>query len=83
MIEESTTYFLDLSYPTNIVSVISNTEKGNFIVLAEVRLGQRLYQIKKYYPTANKYVKILEISILKQEDIDEDDKGGYNEKENN
>ncbi|CAG8800591.1 24235_t:CDS:2, partial [Cetraspora pellucida] len=52
--------------PTNTVPVAPNAKEGNPIVLAEVQSKQRLYQIKKHYPIANKYVKILEIRALRQ-----------------
>ncbi|CAG8746114.1 20736_t:CDS:1, partial [Racocetra persica] len=53
-------------YSTNVVPVAPNAGGGNSIVLAGVRSGQRLHQIKKHYLTTNKYVKMLEISVLKQ-----------------
>ncbi|KAF0471686.1 hypothetical protein F8M41_025141 [Gigaspora margarita] len=53
-------------HPTNIAPNAPNTNARNLIVLAEVQSGQRLYWIRKYYPTANKYVKMLKIGTLKQ-----------------
>ncbi|CAG8705063.1 29071_t:CDS:2, partial [Racocetra persica] len=52
--------------PTNAVLVAPNTGGGIPIILAGIRSGQRLWWIKKYYPTANKYVKMLEIRALRQ-----------------
>ncbi|CAG8826924.1 32863_t:CDS:2, partial [Racocetra persica] len=52
--------------PTNAVPVAPNAGRGVPIILAEIRSGQRLSWIKKHYPTANKYVKMLEIGALRQ-----------------
>ncbi|PKY54615.1 hypothetical protein RhiirA4_501868, partial [Rhizophagus irregularis] len=52
--------------PTNAVPVAVNAGGGIPVILAEIRAGQRLHRIKKHYPTANRYVKMLEIGSLKQ-----------------
>ncbi|CAG8788970.1 1438_t:CDS:2 [Gigaspora margarita] len=52
--------------PTNAVPVAPNAGGGVPIILAGMRSGQKLWWMKKHYPTANKYVKILEIRALKQ-----------------
>ncbi|CAG8515427.1 3386_t:CDS:1 [Acaulospora colombiana] len=53
-------------HPTNVAVNAPNANAGNSIVLAGIRLGQRLDHMKKHFPTANKYVKMLEIGALKQ-----------------
>ncbi|CAG8800279.1 1964_t:CDS:2, partial [Racocetra persica] len=40
---------------TNAVPVAPNARGGVSIILAGMRSGQRLWWIKKHYPTANKY----------------------------
>ncbi|CAG8683542.1 4443_t:CDS:1, partial [Ambispora leptoticha] len=52
--------------PTNAVPVAPNAGGGVSIILAGMRSGQRLWWMKKHYPTANKYVKMLEIRALRQ-----------------
>ncbi|CAG8792565.1 39657_t:CDS:2 [Gigaspora margarita] len=52
--------------PTNAIPVAPNAGGGVPIILAGVRSGQKLHWIRKHYPTANKYVKMLEIGALKQ-----------------
>ncbi|CAG8810809.1 8523_t:CDS:2, partial [Racocetra persica] len=52
--------------PTNTVLVAPNARGGVSIILAGIRSEQRLWWIKKHYPTANKYVKMLEIGALRQ-----------------
>ncbi|CAG8799184.1 273_t:CDS:2, partial [Dentiscutata erythropus] len=52
--------------PTNAVPVAPNAGGGVPIILAGIRSEQRLWWIKKYYSTANKYVKMLEIGALRQ-----------------
>ncbi|CAG8803635.1 8609_t:CDS:2, partial [Gigaspora margarita] len=46
--------------PTNAVLVAPNARE------AGIQSGQRLWWMKKHYPTANKYVKMLEIGALRQ-----------------
>ncbi|GET04377.1 hypothetical protein GLOIN_2v1778046 [Rhizophagus clarus] len=53
-------------WPTNAVPVVVNAGGGVPVILAGIRAGQKLFQIKKYYPTANRYVRMLEIGSLKQ-----------------
>ncbi|CAG8463854.1 9386_t:CDS:2 [Gigaspora margarita] len=48
------------------VPVAVNAEGGVLVILAGIRAGQRLFQIKKHYLTANRYVRMLEIGSLKQ-----------------
>jgi len=52
--------------PTNAVPVASNAGGGNPIILAGIRSGQRLYRIKKDFPSAVKFLRMLEIGTLKQ-----------------
>ena len=52
--------------PTNAVPVAVNAGGGVPVILAGIRAGQRLFRIKKHYPTANRYVRMLEIGSLKQ-----------------
>ncbi|CAG8851328.1 36055_t:CDS:2, partial [Racocetra persica] len=52
--------------PTNAIPVAPNAGGGVSIILAGIRSEQRLSWIKKHYPTANKYVKMLEIGALRQ-----------------
>ncbi|CAG8764491.1 6553_t:CDS:2, partial [Cetraspora pellucida] len=57
---------LEIGCPTNAVPVAPNAGGGVPIILAGIRSGQRLWWIKKHYPTANKYIKMLEIGALRQ-----------------
>ncbi|CAG8850550.1 31760_t:CDS:1, partial [Racocetra persica] len=52
--------------PTNAISVAPNARGGVPIILAGMQSEQRLWWIKKHYPTTNKYVKMLEIGALRQ-----------------
>ena len=52
--------------PTNAVPVVPNAGGGIPIILAGIRSGQRLHRIKKEFPSAIKFLRMLEIGTLKQ-----------------
>ncbi|GBB96932.1 hypothetical protein RclHR1_28790003 [Rhizophagus clarus] len=52
--------------PTNAVPVAPNAGGGIPIILAGIRSGQRLHRIKKHFPSAVKFLRMLEIGTLKQ-----------------
>ncbi|RGB28438.1 hypothetical protein C1646_767786 [Rhizophagus diaphanus] len=53
--------------PTNTAPVAPNAGGGVPIILAGIRSEQSLHQIKKHFPSTNRYIKMLEIGTLKQE----------------
>jgi hypothetical protein len=52
--------------PTNGVPVAVNAGTNVSVILAGIQSGQRLHRIKKHFPFAVKYLRMLEIGILKQ-----------------
>ncbi|RGB22434.1 hypothetical protein C1646_776107 [Rhizophagus diaphanus] len=47
-------------------TVAVNAGGGIPVILTGIQASQRLHRIKKHYPTANRYVKMVEIGSLKQ-----------------
>lgn len=54
-------------WSTNAVPVAINAKGGIPVIFTGIQAGQRLFQIKKHYLTANRYIRILEIRFLKQD----------------
>ena len=50
--------------PTNAVPVAVNAGGGIPVILAGIRSGQRLHRIKKHFPSADKYLRMLEIGTF-------------------
>ncbi|GET00251.1 hypothetical protein RCL_jg3176.t1 [Rhizophagus clarus] len=52
---------------TNAAPVAVIVKGGIPIILTGIWAGQKLHQIKRHYPTASRYIKMLEIRSLRQE----------------
>jgi hypothetical protein len=52
--------------PTNAVPVAVNARTNVPVILAGIWSGQRLHHIKKHFPSAVKYLRMLKIGTLKQ-----------------
>ncbi|CAG8810375.1 6008_t:CDS:2, partial [Dentiscutata erythropus] len=53
--------------PTNAVPVAPNAGGGVPIILAGIWSGQRLFRIKKHFPSTDRYLRMFKIGALKQE----------------